>query len=334
MELQNHTPFAAALFRGCIDDRMIAASLVARRTFELVDAKLVRAAKEVWPVSAGPWESPAGPMAGDDLFYRGGVDLFVFGSARAAGGRPVPSMEVKVEAGREFKRSVAVFGDRVWTRSGDRVVPGAPNLFTEMPLILANAYGGQDLWDELPIPFQANPIGKGYALTAESAIGKPLPNIEDPAALIRCFGDHPEPAGVSAPPYPYPLRAAKTVTFDPLNGLMTRLDPKFFNTAFPEMVAPPLSIGDEIRVTGVTADQPIRFKIPAPEMVVRVQFGDRYRTETLPVDQIGVEVDLARVFVTYRAAFRYNMVALEKRSCELLPATSSEGAATPTGERK
>ena len=183
MELDNQTPFPAALFRGCIDEERIAASVVVRRTFDLAGGYLVRAAEEVWPVSGGPWGSPAGPMAGDDLYYKGGVDLFVFGSARSA--KPVPRLDVAVEAGPVFKYSVAVFGERVWTKAADgSVVPGAPKPFTEMPLTMANAYGGTDEWDELPIPFAANPGGKGYAISAESAVGKPLPNIENP---WRCW---------------------------------------------------------------------------------------------------------------------------------------------------
>ena len=160
MELDNRTPFSAALFRGCIDEERIAASVVVRRTFDLVGGYLVRAAEEIWPVSAGPWASPAGPRTGDDLYYKGGVDLFVFGSARSL--KPVTRLDVAIEAGSGFNYSLAVFGDRVWTKGADgSVVPGTAKPFTGMPLTVANAYGGQDEWDELPIPFTANPDRKG-----------------------------------------------------------------------------------------------------------------------------------------------------------------------------
>ena len=50
-------------------------------------------------------------------------------------------------------------------------MPGAPKPFTVMPLTLANAYGGADEWDELPVPYPANPVGKGYALDADETRG-------------------------------------------------------------------------------------------------------------------------------------------------------------------
>ena len=315
MELENQTPFPAALFRGCIDEERIAASLVVRRTFDLVAGYLVRSAEEVWPVSPGPWDSPAGPMAGDDLFYRGGVDLFVFGSARST--KPVPRVDVTVEAGKDFKYSVAVFGDRVWTKAADgSVVPGAPKPFTEMPLTMANAYGGADEWDELPVPYPANPLGKGYALDAESAHGKALPNIENPKALLKKFGDHPEPVGASAPPYPFAPRVPRTVEHYP-NGIMKRLDPKFFNAAFPDMVVPKLAVGDRIKITGM-ADRPIGFEVPPADVQMRLHLGDTIHEVIPQLDQVGVEVERERVFVTYRLAFRYEVVFYKKRQCELV----------------
>ena len=314
MELENHTPFPASLYRGCIDEERIAASLVVRRTFDLVAGYLVRSAEEIWPVSPGPWDSPAGPMAGDDLFYRGGVDLFVFGSARSM--KPVPRIDVTVEAGKEFKCSVAVFGDRIWTRSGNDLIPGPPKPFTEMPLTMANAYGGQDEWDELPVPFPANGDGKGYALTAEAALGRPLPNIENPKSLLKKFGEHPDPVGVAAPPYPYAPRVPRTVEFYP-DGIMKRIDPKFFNAAFPDMIAPKLAVGDRVKITGV-AERPIQFEIPPPDVEMRLQLGDKIHNAVPALDQVGIELERERVFVTYRHAFRYPVVLYAKRRCELL----------------
>ena len=326
MELENRTPYPAALFRGCIDEERIGASLVVRRTFDLVAGYLVRASEEVWPVSGGPWDSPAGPMAGDDLFYRGGVDLFAFGSARSA--KPVPRVDVTVEAGKEFKYSVAVFGERVWTKVADgSVVPGAPKPFTEMPLTMANAYGGKDEWDELPVPYPPNGAGKGYAIDAASALGKACANIENPKAPLKKFGEHPEPVGVAAPPYPYAPRVLRTVEYYP-NGVMKKLDPKFFNAAFPDMVATELAVGDRVKITGMS-ERPIGFEVPPSDVQMRLQLGETIHDAIPQLDQVGVEVDRGRVFVTYRHAFRYKVVFFEKRRCELIsvpPTAAPENA--------
>ena len=120
---------------------------------------------------------------------------------------------------------------------------------------------------------------------------------------------------MSAPPYPYGPRTPRTVEFHD-NGVMKRLDPRFFNAAFPDMVAPKLAVGDRVKVTGASA-RPVAFEIPAAEVSVHVEFGDRSRTIPLPVEQVGIEADSERVFVSYRLAFQYKVVPYEKRSCAL-----------------
>src|SRR5262245_58988046 len=116
MDPTNLTRFPAALYRGCIDEHRLFASLAVRVTYDLAGGRLVPAEEQAWKVSGGPWEGPHGPMVGDDLFYRGGVDLFVFGSAHPAGGRPARRVDVTVEVGGGFRHTVAVFGDRVWEK--------------------------------------------------------------------------------------------------------------------------------------------------------------------------------------------------------------------------
>src|SRR4051794_11391955 len=159
MELQNRTSWPAALFRGVIGDDLLYGSLVARVTYDLVNGVLAVSKEQAWKVSGGPWDSDYGPMNGDELFYKGGVDLFLFGHARAAQGRATAQSEVNIEVG-SFRRRVQVFGDRVWERRGKSLVPSEPKPYSAMPLTLAKAFGGTDVWDELPIPFPDNPGGK------------------------------------------------------------------------------------------------------------------------------------------------------------------------------
>ena len=163
MELENHTPFHAFLFRGCIDEDRLFGSLVVRLTYDLRGDRLFLADEQSWPVSPGPWTGPCGPMEGDELFYRGGVDMFVFGSARATDGKPAASVDVTVQAGQDFSTTVCAFGERHWEKQGDRLIMTQPQPFEAMPLTIANAYGGKDEWDELPVPFPSNLAGKGYA---------------------------------------------------------------------------------------------------------------------------------------------------------------------------
>jgi hypothetical protein len=316
MDLTNRTRFPAALYRGCIDEDRLFGSLAVRVTYDLAGGRLVPSEEQSWKVSAGPWEGPHGPMAGDNLFRRGGVDLFVFGSARPPGG-PAPRADVTVEVGEHFRHTVAVFGDRVWEKRQGRLVPSEPRPFEAIPLTLANAYGGQDEWDELPVPFPMNPNGKGFALEESSAAGKPLPNVEDPDRLVRNWNDHPEPVGVGAPPDGFGPRVLRGVTFDEDTGRLKELKPRFYNAAFPGMVAPRAAAGDRVCVTGVTGNGPLEFALPPAGLKVRLRFGDEWVEREPAVDQVGVEADARRVFVSYRYPFRYRLVPLQWRACEL-----------------
>lgn len=318
MDLENHTPFNAALYRGCIDHRRLYGSLVARLTYDLRGDRLVLAEEQSWPVKPGPWDGPYGPMEGDDLFYRGGVDLFVFGSARSPDGKPATCLDVTVQAGHDFAVSVRVFGDRHWEERGRKLVMTPPQPFDAVALTLNNAYGGADEWDELPIPFPSNPIGKGYAISAGSAPGKELPNIEDPENLIQTWEDQPQPVGVGVCPMGCGPRILDRVVFDEESGVLKELKPTFYNHAFPRMIAPFLNAGEQVRVTGVRPGKPIEFVLPQPPVTVRVHIGEHGDEGFPPIDQVGIDVEKQQVFLTYRYPFRYIMNPLERRNCELL----------------
>ena len=86
MELENHTAFPAMLYRTSLPEKdgkeRLAAAVIARVTYDLTDWGSVPRGDQVWKLSGEPWEGPHGPMDGDEVFFRGGVDVFVFGRAR------------------------------------------------------------------------------------------------------------------------------------------------------------------------------------------------------------------------------------------------------------
>lgn len=319
MDLVNHTDLPAVLAAGITDkEGGLFGSLVARATFTIKDGEARLAEEQAWEVSLGPWEGPQGKMPGDEIFYRGGVDVFVFGFARASGGKPAGRSSVSIRIGSGFSHSMAVYGDRVWKRSGEELVPGEPQPFSEIPLQLSAAYGGSDEWDELPVPFPNNPIGKGYYISKESAEGSPLPNIENPREPVRLWSDQPDPVGMGLAPSPFGPRMKETLEFDPETSELTKLDPHFFNHSFPGMTAPkPISPGMEVVLEGATSGKPFAFNIPDIRLSAKVTLGDQVIETDMPIDQIGLEPDLERIFITYRYPFRYIMRPEQKRLCEL-----------------
>lgn len=317
MQLTNETGLPAFLYRTVIDEHRMAAALIARVTYRIgPDGKLARDQEQPWIVSKGPWDGPAGPMHSDEVFLRGGVDVLIFGHARAPGGKPVTTMPFRVTLGSRFRYELTVVGDRVWTGRGDALRPSAPQPFTRMPLTLAHAFGGKDTWDGLEVPFADNPDGKGYRLDATAALDRPLPNLEDPGAPIRRWDDRPEPVGVGVRPQAFGPHLRSSMTFED-NGVLRELKPLFFNHAFPKLVSPQVEPGEVLTIEGGSPDGPLRLVLPPLPLMIDLSIGRTRLERTLAIDQIGVELDQGRAFITYRYPFRYTLVPRELRSCAL-----------------
>lgn len=316
MELQNHAGVPAILWRTAIDEHRIAAAVVARITYRIEKGWLRLADEQAWGVDKAEWEGPVGPMPADDCFIRGGIDLMVFGSARAPGGRPRPRIEVRVGLG-SFTTGVDVYGERVWSAGfGREPTPTPPVPFVERELSLANAYGGKQEWDGLEVPFVSNPTGKGFYSDAKRAIEQPLPNLEDPKHPIQKWKDQPDPVGTGLCPRAFGPRLQRSIDHDE-RGRITRIKPLFFNDAFPDFVAPGVAPGDRFVAAGVHPDGPIEFAVPAPPLAARIVIGSADVVRPLAIDQIGLLPDHGQVFITYRFPFRYAVIRMQPRACEL-----------------
>lgn len=316
MELDNHAGIPAILWRTAIDDHRIAAAVVARITYRLERDWLRLADEQTWQVDTAQWEGPLGPMPPDDCFIRGGIDLMVLGSVHAPGGRPQPRIEVRVGLG-SFVTGVDAYGERVWSAGfGREPSPTSPVPFVERPLTLAHAYGGKQEWDGLDVPFVANPEGKGYYMEVKQAIDHPLPNLEDPKRPIQSWRDQPDPVGTGLCPRTFGPRVKRSVKHDE-RGRITRLEPTFFNDAFPDFVAPGIQPGDRFTARGVHPDGPIEFVVPEPPLATRIVVGNTDVTRRLTVDQIALLPDEGQVFITYRYPFRYAVIRMQPRACEL-----------------
>jgi len=316
VELDNRTGWPAALFRAPLEGDRFAAALVARVTFQLTAAGPVPAADQPWIVSRGPWASPRGPADGDALFRRAGVDLFLFGTAHVAGrARTETSVQLTVGG---FQRRIRVIGDRAWVRRRRGLEPTAPQPFTEMPLSLAHAYGGRAVWDQLAIPHPDNPAGRGFVLDEASAEGAVLPNLEDPAQPIGHWSDRPDPVGLGFCPMTCGLRLRAGLLVGE-GGQLRGISPALFNAAFPAMIAERVVPGDAVRIAGVSeTGAPLAFAVPELPLVARLRFGADVIQRPLAIDQLGIEADAQRIFVTYRYPFRYVMHPRQLRSCCLL----------------
>ncbi len=319
----NPTLYPALLIPTVLDPERILASVLVRVTYTL-DARLSIAAEQPWIVSPEPWESPVGPMDEDGPFVRGGVDLFVFGHAWAPGGRATPSMRVQVKAG-TFVREAVVTGLRSWVDDGrGGLVATQPQPFSSMPLTMAEAFGGTSESDGLAIPFPDNPRGKGFHLSPEQASHHELPNVEEPDSPMRQWNDIPAVCGFGFCPRLNSVRVLNGTVRDAQHNILD-FRPQLFNQAFVPMIAPTLVPGDPVELFGFSPHGPIGFVVPQPPALVRLRFGDRVVERALAVDQIGIEVDAGRVFITWRFPFKYVVRERENRMCELVSTSLHEG---------
>ncbi len=316
MKFVNHTPYPAMLFRTAIDEHRTGAAALLRITHALVPNGLVIAEEHPWGLSMGPWKGPRGLMEGDAVFYRGGVDLFLWGRAHAPRGRRVQRMTVSVDIGDSFHRDIVVIGDRTWCRKGGSLSPGEPEWFSSLSLGPENAYGGKAEWDGLELPWQENPEGKGYYLEEDAAEESPLPNLEEPDAPIVRWDDRPDTVFLGPCPPHAASRFKETVVFDE-QGRLREIRPRFFNAAHPKMVAKTVEPGALVRLTGVSPDGPVTFRLPQTVPMVRLSFDEEVHEVRARIDQVGIDLIDRKVFITWRYPFRYHVHPLQKRRCEV-----------------
>jgi hypothetical protein len=316
MELLNHTRYPAGIARMVIgqDDR-IAASVLVRVTYDVRGAALVAGEAQPWIFSQTPWEGPRGAMDSDLVFYKGGVDVFLFGNAVAPARSRTSEMAVVVRVGENFERRVRVFGPRVWQRRAVGLTATSPRPFSTVPLTLSQAFGGKDTWDGLEIPWPENPDGQGFYQSEDTAVDRPLPCIEEPEHLITRWDDRPPSAGLGPLPVGSSLRSKQGLVLGP-DG-QPKITARLFNAAFAPMIAAEAKPGDAVTVSGVSAEGLLGFTLPPCPFFVRLRFGSEVHELPLTIDQIGILADEQRAFIAYRCPFRYIVHALQERACEL-----------------
>lgn len=203
------------------------------------------------------------------------TDVLMVGYARPARGHLATKLVVRMAVGTIDKR-VAVFGDRIWAFGG----PSDPKPFDSMPLDYSRAFGG--VRDPEGDWYPRNPAGVGYAKD-EHEPARRLPNLEDPAALIRSWGDLPSPAafGPIAPHWPQRQRFAGTYDAawerDRQPLLPTDFSPRFHQQAPEDQQAEGyLRGGERVRLEGVHPDGPLEFNLPRVSLAFQTEFDDLF----------------------------------------------------------
>lgn len=317
--LENLTPFAATCIPSMSrEDRSLALVIVAGRFYlpapgirgveapTLADDQgEVRLADEY----DGDLASPLLLREGQSTYTRPGTDLYLHGHAWTPRGRPLSRSQVELRVGPRGKRAV-VFGERTWTRGVTGVTPGSAQTFESIPLTYRRCFGGSPARParDLAEAAEYNPVGCGLHNSSSDAIGSPLPNFEDPDALLRGPGDRPRPCGFGPiarhwrPRRDFAGSYDRTWTERRVPLWPEDVNEHFFAAAAPGLLAVPhLEGGEPVRIAGMSPDGEFAFSLPRVHLQARFDLGAGSVRRRLALDAIEFDLDARSLTMYWRA---------------------------------
>lgn len=307
MLLENTTPFEAGTYAVADRDGGDLLLVIVRATYTYDARGSVEVASEQAPVElADQYNGEPGTSslrsASDFSIGKPATDVSVTGHAYPPrSGAAVADVGVRVGA---VQRVLRVFGERFWHRTTGVPRISSPAPFERMPLVYERAFGGADTSPADPRHHEAedrNPVGVGFRAKRDErpAADVPLPNLEDPMALISSPSDRPAPTALGPVPPAWEPRRRFAGTYDdvwrstrcPL--LPFDFDARFFNAAAPGLVASGFLRGDEpVAMTGLSPAGHVRFTLPGVRpRGVAVSRSDGERQLPLPLGTVAIDAD-------------------------------------------
>jgi hypothetical protein len=317
LEFDNRTPFSAAIMPGIDTSGRDLITVAVKGTFSLDPARdpLPPADEQlplVWAdthwgepgVSSVKHESEACPL-------KSSTDVVLIGQAYAQRGSK-DGCDVSLTVG-PLTHLVRVFGDRRWHRSTGSWKISSPEPFESIPLVYERAFGGADTTPTdlgRHVHERRNPIGTGMAASDANARldGLALPNLEDPAKLIRTWDDRPAPVGFGFIGRGWSPRIDLAGTYDDqwMNDRAPLLpgdfDARFHNGAHPRLISPSyLEGGEPCEVRGATRDGLVRFSVPRRRFEILWCIRDNWSSASTHLDTVIIETDERRLTSIWRS---------------------------------
>jgi hypothetical protein len=322
---ENRSPFAAEPFLLADEEGAALLTLVAKGTYDLLPRGGLELAPEQAlvhkvPVHHGEPGLSSLRFEHEVAFTKAVADVVLLGHAQPERGRAT-EVDVGLRVG-PLRKQVRVFGDRFWRRGiGGRLGLGAPASFERMPLVYERAFGGWDRSAADPAQHAGdprNPVGTGFVVAAApdapagSVAGEDvkLPNLEDPARLIKDPGDHPFPAGFGFVAPEWSPRRQLAGTFDEawqarrFPRLPTDWNRRHLNAAPGDQQVSALRGGEPVEIVNASHRGPLRFEVPRLTLKATVSMrGGPPREVPMPLDTLVVDADAHRIHLVFRASF-------------------------------
>ena len=318
--LENLTPFAAASLPSMSAAAADLLLVVVSGRFHLPPAGAWRTdpprpTEEQKPVQLvdeyhGEPDASSLRYEGQSAFVRLATDVHLLGQAWAPGGRAEKRVDVALVIPHRCSKTVAVFGERVWSQGLGSVSPTSPSPFVSMPLVFERAFGGAEPGDDPVRDFEPrNPVGRGFSRSASQALYQPLPNLEDPRDLIGSYGDRPTPMGFGPIARSWQPRLGYAGTYDQtwLDAIAPNWPPdfdlRFFQAAPADLtITPYLEGGEPVGLTGVAPDGDIHFVLPRYRVLLKSYFHRSISRRLMKLDALQIEPDAGVFTLTWRAA--------------------------------
>lgn len=226
----------------------------------------------------------------------GGTDCFLIGTARPS--RAACESKVLTMAVGPLKKSVRLFGPRVYMKTPAGVRPGPSANVVSTPLRFDHCFGGCEPGN-YGSRVRENPIGRGHAIDPERLIGVEAHRLE-PVGI----GVHPS-AGCFAPiDENWAPRIDHGGTFDPAwqrrhaPAAPPDRDRLYHSSARPEQRTPaPLTLPLDVSLAGFGGDDAITFTLPAYGIAVVTELhgpeerGGGSFAHDAPLTRVGIDVD-------------------------------------------
>lgn len=327
-------------------------SVLLKRSYSIVAGAVCQRAEEDQPLLGGDlhWDSPMNSsvrLESDFVPLKLRTDVVLIGKAHAPGGQPAAQWSVGLQVGSR-RKILRVTGDRQarFTSATTAPVFTDPQPMTALDLRYEYAYGGIDVRSDLSSvwPYPRNTRGRGFVVANQAAAvdGQPLPNIEDPAAVLTpdrlCVGEYarwdqqPEPAGFGWLAKDWRPRAllAGVMPADreverELRAAYEKLVPaeqrdayrqhglpdmnfEFFNGAPADMrfgfQEEPLA-GSLVRTANLSPQGTLDFHLPADEPRVTIDIGDGEQMPDTVLHTVQIRLEDREVDMVWRAALPY-----------------------------
>lgn len=276
MDIINNTPFTVATMLWEDFQEQPKLTVIIKGTFAIAANQAASVSTEQLPIfiADGLDEKDATTsirFESDMVPFKPRADVVLIGRARAPGSQPVTQLDVSLRVGR-LEKTIRVFGDRQWwfpTRLAFVPLISPPHFFLTMDLIYERAFGGIDA--AAARYCKENLIGTGFIgkKSKKSIHKKLLPNLEDPAHLIRWWRSHPRPVGFGFYGRGWVPRIGYAGTYDEqyrkerAPALPLDFSSAFYNGAHPDLQVEGYLRGDEeIELRNVSPEPTLHFWLP------------------------------------------------------------------------